>query len=103
MPLTNKFVIVISEILRVDTLPEGSLHVDSIRGFDWHIDTKYYTADIKLCSTKTRTIGDQDFAESMQAFVIYFDPSEVHICNLNVYNDVKGPHNDIIYTVHYNM
>ena len=65
------------DILNVSNLPDGSPVVESILSYDWHIDTKYYTADVLLCTTEARTIGNQSFAESVQAFVVYFDSHEV--------------------------
>jgi len=64
-------------ILSVDELP-ASVHVlEDIYSYPWHIDTKYYTADVLLCTTADRTIGDESFAEAVQAFVIVFDSKEV--------------------------
>ena len=53
--------------------------VESVMSYDWHIDTKYYTADVQLCTTNARTIGDENFADSVQAFVAYFDSQEVRL------------------------
>ena len=71
-----------TDILHVSELPEGQAVVESVMSYDWHIDTKYYTADIQLCTTNARTIGDKTFAESVQAFVIYFDSQEVSVLPL---------------------
>ncbi|XP_053405580.1 alpha- and gamma-adaptin-binding protein p34-like isoform X2 [Mercenaria mercenaria] len=60
-------------ILKVESLPEGNKVIENIVSYDWRIDTKYYTADVRLCLTKERTIGDEEFAESVQAFVVHFD------------------------------
>ncbi|KAK7478404.1 hypothetical protein BaRGS_00030329 [Batillaria attramentaria] len=68
---------IVRQILDVADLPEAKPELECIQSYDWHIDTKYYTADVKLCTTATRTIGDQSFAESVQAFVVYFDSHEV--------------------------
>jgi len=55
-----------------------SVHViEGIYSYPWHIDTKYYTADVLLCTSDDRTIGDESFAESVQAFVVIFDSKEV--------------------------
>lgn len=59
-------------------LPAGRPVIESVLAYDWHIDTKYYTADVHLCTASTRTIGDENFAQSVQAFVVYFDSREVH-------------------------
>ena len=51
--------------------------MDGVIGFDWHIATKYYTADILLCATRERTIGDREFANAVEAFVVCFDADQV--------------------------
>ncbi|XP_060073593.1 alpha- and gamma-adaptin-binding protein p34-like [Ylistrum balloti] len=66
----------IRQILNIDNLPSASHLIEDILGYDWHIDTKYYTADIQLCCTARRTIGDESFAENVHAFVVYFDAEE---------------------------
>ena len=68
-----------ADILNVSELPEGQAVVESVMSYDWHIDTKYYTADVQLCTTNARTIGDENFADSVQAFVAYFDSQEVRL------------------------
>ena len=66
-----------ADILNVSELPEEKAVVESVVSYDWHIDTKYYAADVLLCTTNARTIGDESFADSVQAFVAYFDSQEV--------------------------
>ncbi|WAR06292.1 AAGAB-like protein, partial [Mya arenaria] len=56
-----------------ETVPEEKSIVENIRGYEWNVDTKYYTAIVDLCVTEERTIGDQQFADNLQAFVVYFD------------------------------
>lgn len=60
----------------MESLPEADALIENIVGYDWHIDTKYYTADIKLCCTSRRTIGNEDFAENVHAFIVYFNAEE---------------------------
>ena len=60
-------------------LPAAIPVLEQIEAYPWHIDTKYYTADIHICTTPTRTIGNEEFAEKVQGFVLHFDSSEV--CN----------------------
>ena len=67
----------IADILQCEVLPEGKPKVEDIVGYDWRIDTKYYTADVELCITDKRTIGDQQFADNVQAFIVHFDPENV--------------------------
>lgn len=55
-------------------LDDGINDLENIWHYDWHINTKYYTADIHLCYTTVRTIGNKEFAELVQAVIIYFDP-----------------------------
>ena len=50
--------------------------VENIIGYGWNIETKYYTAHANLCITKQRTIGDESFANCVEAFVVYFDPNK---------------------------
>lgn len=67
---------VIKDILQTETLPERKIVIENVVGYDWQISTKYYTADVLLCSTKERTIGDRNFAESVDAFIVYFNADE---------------------------
>ncbi|KAL8616662.1 hypothetical protein ACOMHN_031644 [Nucella lapillus] len=67
---------IVRHILNVSSVPQGCPVVESIVSYDWHIDTKYYTANVHLCTTEQRTIGDESFAESVEAFIIYFDSQE---------------------------
>ena len=61
----------------MEELP-ASVHVlEDVYSYPWHIDTKYYTADVLLCTTIDRTIGDKSFADAVQAFVVMFDSKEV--------------------------
>ena len=68
---------VITEIFKSGSLPEKTDLVEGVTGFDWHISTKYYTADVLLCATGERTIGDRAFAEAVEAFVVCFDADQV--------------------------
>jgi alpha- and gamma-adaptin-binding protein p34 len=64
-------------MLGVDELPEAIVLDTEIHAYPLHLDTKYYTADIHLCTMKLKTIGCQDFAESVGATVIKFDSDKV--------------------------
>lgn len=67
----------ISVILGVDELPEPSQIEDGINAYPWHIDTKYYTTDVNLCSVEKKTLGSEQFAVSVEAVVIHFDSNKV--------------------------
>jgi len=71
----------ISVILGVDELPEPTKFEDGIIGYPWHIDTKYYTADVNLCSIEKKTLGSEQFAMSVQAVVVHFDSNKVYMNN----------------------
>ncbi|GLH07862.1 Alpha-and gamma-adaptin-binding protein p34 [Gryllus bimaculatus] len=64
---------IVKLILGVDDLPEATTVEDGIKAYPWHIDTKYYTADVNLCAVEKKTIGSEQFAISVEAVVINFD------------------------------
>lgn len=70
-------IVLISVILGVDELPEPTKFEDGIIAYPWHIDTKYYTADVNLCSLEKKTLGSEQFAVSVQAVVMHFDSNKV--------------------------
>lgn len=62
-----------TEILGQDELPPEQQVTDGIVGYPWSIENKYYTANVQLCSTPAKTIGDAEFAERLEAVIIVFD------------------------------
>lgn len=64
---------IIKLILGGDELPEATPVEEGIKAYPWHIDTKYYTADVNLCSVEKKTLGSEQFAVSVEAIVINFD------------------------------
>ena len=66
---------IVKEIIGGD-LPNGTHVLEQIESYPWHIDTKYYTADVRLCTTETRTFGDEEFAASVHGFILYFDTND---------------------------
>ncbi|KDR19806.1 alpha- and gamma-adaptin-binding protein p34-like [Zootermopsis nevadensis] len=67
---------IIKLILGVDELPKPSQIEDGIYAYPWHIDTKYYTTDVNLCSVEKKTLGSEQFAMSVEAVVIHFDSNK---------------------------
>lgn len=67
---------IIKQILDVENLPPCSDIIESITSYPWRVETKYYTADIKLCCTYNRTIGDKNFADNVHAFVVHFNSND---------------------------
>ena len=53
---------------------------DAVRFYPWTIDNKYYSADINLCVVPNKFLVTAEIAESVQAFVVYFDSTQVRFC-----------------------
>ncbi|XP_063572055.1 alpha- and gamma-adaptin-binding protein p34 isoform X2 [Pongo abelii] len=49
---------------------------DAVRFYPWTIDNKYYSADINLCVVPNKFLVTAEIAESVQAFVVYFDSTQ---------------------------
>lgn len=64
---------IIKSILGVEELPDYTEVEDGIKAYPWHIDTKYYTADVNLCAVEKKTLGSEEFAVSVEAIVVHFD------------------------------
>ena len=62
-----------TEILDSEDLPEAVPITDGIVGYPWRVENKYYTAEVQLCSTPAKTIGNADFADRLEAIIIVFD------------------------------
>ena len=54
---------------------------DAVRFYPWTIDNKYYSADINLCVVPNKFLVTAEIAESVQAFVVYFDSTQVRFCS----------------------
>ncbi|KAK0070252.1 alpha- and gamma-adaptin-binding protein p34 [Biomphalaria pfeifferi] len=67
----------VKSILKPSDLPTPKVVCDEIESYEWHFETKYYDTTIQLCTTENRTIGNEDFASSVEAFVHYFDPNSI--------------------------
>lgn len=46
---------------------------ENISTYSWNIDTKYYTAKVDLHPVKNYSNRDEDFNESVEAVIVYFD------------------------------
>ena len=68
---------IVPGILGVSELPAGSQVADGVVAYPWQVDTKYYTADVRLCTSEVRTIGGEQFADTVQAVIIHFDTRQV--------------------------
>lgn len=67
----------IAEILNLTDLPEPTKRDGLVAWYPWTINNKYYTADVNLCVVPSTFQMSSEIAQSMQAFIAYFDSSEV--------------------------
>ncbi|XP_021063122.1 alpha- and gamma-adaptin-binding protein p34 isoform X3 [Mus pahari] len=49
---------------------------DAVRFYPWTIDNKYYSAEVNLCVVPSKFLVTAEIAESVQAFVVYFDSTQ---------------------------
>nr|XP_013801887.1 PREDICTED: alpha- and gamma-adaptin-binding protein p34 [Apteryx mantelli mantelli] len=56
-----------------DDLTGDASTSDGVNFYPWTIDNKYYSADIHLCVVPSTFLVTGEIAESVQAFVVYFD------------------------------
>ncbi|XP_048649630.1 alpha- and gamma-adaptin-binding protein p34 isoform X2 [Marmota marmota marmota] len=65
----------VQHILGTEDLVEATSN-DTVRFYPWTIDNKYYSADINLCVVPNKFLVTAEIAESVQAFVVYFDSTQ---------------------------
>uniref|UniRef100_A0A8C3AFV7 Alpha and gamma adaptin binding protein n=1 Tax=Cyclopterus lumpus TaxID=8103 RepID=A0A8C3AFV7_CYCLU len=65
----------IKHILSSKTLPEPIKREETVDWYPWTINNKYYTADVRLCVVPSTFHMSSEIAQSMQAFIAYFDSS----------------------------
>ena len=53
---------------------------EAVRFYPWTIDNKYYSAEVNLCEVPSKFLVTAEIAESVQAFVVYFDSTQVSSC-----------------------
>ncbi|XP_048812533.1 alpha- and gamma-adaptin-binding protein p34 [Lagopus muta] len=58
-----------------EDLSVGATTAGGVSFYPWTIDNKYYSADIHLCVVPNTALVTGAIAESVQAFVVYFDSS----------------------------
>lgn len=64
-------------IVKQEEFNQPTVLEDGIIAYPWHIDTKYYTADVQVCAVERKTLGSPQFIESVQAVVVHFDSRKV--------------------------
>ncbi|XP_067874272.1 alpha- and gamma-adaptin-binding protein p34 isoform X2 [Heterodontus francisci] len=65
----------VKDIIGADDLPEYTGPRNEVRSYPWTIDNKYYTATVQLCVVPSKFILTKEIADSVEAFLIYFDSS----------------------------
>uniref|UniRef100_F6PG44 Alpha and gamma adaptin binding protein n=1 Tax=Monodelphis domestica TaxID=13616 RepID=F6PG44_MONDO len=63
----------VQHILGTEDLPADTPTNNGVRFYPWTIDNKYYSADINLCVVPNRFLVTAEIAETVQAFIVYFD------------------------------
>ncbi|XP_044923545.1 alpha- and gamma-adaptin-binding protein p34 isoform X2 [Mustela putorius furo] len=66
----------VQHILGTEDLVVEAAADDAVRFYPWTIDNKYYSADINLCVVPNKFLITAEIAESVQAFVVYFDSTQ---------------------------
>ncbi|XP_062998425.1 alpha- and gamma-adaptin-binding protein p34 [Elgaria multicarinata webbii] len=64
-------------IIGKDELPEDVSTGSGARFYPWTIDNKYYSAAIHLCVVTNPFLVTAEIAESVQAFLVYFDSTTI--------------------------
>ncbi|XP_038622748.1 alpha- and gamma-adaptin-binding protein p34 [Tachyglossus aculeatus] len=65
----------VQHILGTEDLDADVLTNEGVRFYPWTLDNKYYSADINLCVVPNQFLVTSEIAESVQAFIVYFDSS----------------------------
>ncbi|XP_025896322.1 alpha- and gamma-adaptin-binding protein p34 [Nothoprocta perdicaria] len=63
----------VKRITGKDDLTVDASATGRVNFYPWTIDNKYYSADIHLCVVPSTSLVTGEIAESVQAFVVYFD------------------------------
>lgn len=63
----------VRDIIGTDDIPEYTGPRNVVRFYPWTIDNKYYTASVQLCVVPDKFELTKEIADSVEAFVIYFD------------------------------
>ncbi|MBZ3879301.1 Alpha- and gamma-adaptin-binding protein p34 [Sciurus carolinensis] len=66
----------VQHILGTEDLLVEATSNDTVRFYPWTIDNKYYSENINLCVVPNKFLVTAEIAESVQAFVVYFDSTQ---------------------------
>ncbi|KAM4040065.1 alpha- and gamma-adaptin-binding protein p34 isoform 1-T1 [Anomaloglossus baeobatrachus] len=65
----------VTQIIGAEQLPAPIEEAEDVRHYPWRIDNKYYSANVNICIVPSTAHVTTPVAESVQAFVVYFDSS----------------------------
>lgn len=82
-----------SEILSTQTLPEPTKREETVAWYPWTINNKYYTADVRLCVVPSTFQMSSEIAQSMQAFIAYFDSTVVRNLRIRYLRSISADTN----------
>ncbi|XP_075714447.1 alpha- and gamma-adaptin-binding protein p34 [Rhinoderma darwinii] len=63
----------VTQIIGAEHLPAPVQESEEVRKYPWRIDNKYYSANVNVCIVPSTTHVTAQVAESVQAFIVYFD------------------------------
>uniref|UniRef100_A0A8C4Q6Q4 Alpha and gamma adaptin binding protein n=1 Tax=Eptatretus burgeri TaxID=7764 RepID=A0A8C4Q6Q4_EPTBU len=67
---------IVTRILGEQELPAAEDLGEDVKAYPWHIDNKYYCADVHLCVVPHKTLGERCFGEAVEACLLCFDGSQ---------------------------
>ncbi|XP_034988174.2 alpha- and gamma-adaptin-binding protein p34 [Zootoca vivipara] len=67
----------VKRIIGTNELPGDVSTGSGARFYPWTIENKYYSADIHLCVVTNQFLVTAEIAESVQAFLVYFDSTSI--------------------------
>ncbi|XP_022192894.1 alpha- and gamma-adaptin-binding protein p34 [Nilaparvata lugens] len=59
--------------LIINKLDESITLEEDVSAHPWHVDTKYYKADVYLCTLENKALKSQQFSSRVHGVVLYFD------------------------------
>ncbi|KAG9489009.1 alpha- and gamma-adaptin-binding protein p34 [Eleutherodactylus coqui] len=63
----------VTQVIGAEQLPAPVQEAEEVRQYPWRIDNKYYSANVNICIVPSTAHVTTQVAESVQAFVVYFD------------------------------
>ena len=64
-------------IVKEDEFTKPTTLHSQITAYPWHIDTKYYTTDVHICTLEDNACDLDAFTSSVEAVILQFDSNKV--------------------------